>query len=69
MDPKLTANLGLRINIIGEPFREDLTNTWGHVMNDELELIDAAIGQVCSHEQIKQIRDILHADKKPGVFL
>ena len=34
-------------------------NTWGHKLNDELEKLDAAIGQVCTRDQIATIRALM----------
>ena len=36
-----------------------LTNRWGNVLNDEIEAIDRAVGEVCSPEQLDRIRQRL----------
>lgn len=48
--------LNLRLRAPGSPWPAHLTNNWGPQLNAELERIDAAIGAVCTPQQIADIR-------------
>lgn len=51
-----SPTLNIRLRATGELFPERFTNSWGTQINDELRVIDAVISQVCTPEQIEQIR-------------
>lgn len=70
-DRKRTKHLGLVLNRIGDPFPEHVgPNQWGDLLNAELEAIDKALADVCSPDQLAEIRALLRPDgSKPGLIL
>ena len=52
----ITKTLALRLREIGSVLPRNMTNNWGEQINREIEQLDAAIGEVCSPEQIESIR-------------
>ena len=68
MTHTFTDALVLRLR---EPYSlipDALVNTWGHKINEELTLIDEAVGKVCTAEQLAKIREHLRT-AKPGMIL
>ena len=54
--PTYTPSLGIRQRSVGELFPPRFSNTWGYQINEELGVIDAAVGAVCTPAQIAEIK-------------
>jgi hypothetical protein len=63
-----TQHLRILKREVGSLLPVNLTNSWGNVLNEELETIDRVIGEVCSPPQIHTIRQRL-AEAPPGLIL
>ena len=55
MAQSYTKNLGIVLREIGSMLPV-VPNTWGTVLNEELEIIDTAIADSCTPDQIANIR-------------
>lgn len=63
-----TAVLGLRLRGVGSILPPKYLNTWVGALNLELVCIDAAIGEVCTPEQVEQIKAKL-SQTSEGIIL
>lgn len=51
-----TRFLGILQREVGSLLPRKLENCWGHVLNEELEAIDTAVAEVCTPDQLAEIR-------------
>lgn len=64
MADTFSQRLSIVLREVGSLLPTDLKNSWGVVLNEELETIDRVIGEVCSPEQISTIRQKLAEARK-----
>lgn len=69
MPDTVTPSMAFRLREVGSLLPRRLTNTWGSDLNRELQVLDAAIGSICTPDQIEALRRAVKSHTQQGVFL